>query len=109
MAVVDYKVWLLSLIIVTKTSAGAVTSFIPTLVATFKFGKVETLLLVAPPYVFATIVALAVSYSSDKRGERCFQYVFSPSNRSEELSRCSQYLRLSKQLLDSLVVDMQLC
>lgn len=70
MAATDYKVWLLALIIVTKTSAGAVTSFIPTLVATFKFGKVETLLLVAPPYVFATIVALTVSYTSDKFSER---------------------------------------
>ncbi|KAH9218978.1 MFS transporter [Leptodontidium sp. 2 PMI_412] len=72
MAVLDYKVWLLALIIITKTSAGAVTSFIPTLVKTFGYSKVQTLLLVAPPYVFATLVALSVSYSSDKRGERAF-------------------------------------
>ncbi|TVY90080.1 MFS transporter [Lachnellula willkommii] len=65
MAVMDYKV----------TSAGAVTSFIPTLVATFNYSRVDTLLLVAPPYVFATIIALAVSYSSDKRHERCFHIV----------------------------------
>jgi MFS family permease len=70
MAVCDYKVWLLALIIITKTSAGAVTSFIPTLVATFGYGKVETLLLVAPPYVFAAIVALAISFSSDRFSER---------------------------------------
>jgi hypothetical protein len=75
MAVLDYKVWLLSLIIVTKTSAGAVTSFIPTLVATFGYDKVQSLLLVAPPYVFATIVALLVSWSSDKRGERAFHII----------------------------------
>ncbi|TVY83977.1 putative transporter, partial [Lachnellula suecica] len=94
MAVVDYKVVMassvrichviflskqlilvFSLIIVTKTSAGAVTSFIPTLVATFKYNSVNTLLLVAPPYVFATIIALIVSYSSDKRKERCFHIV----------------------------------
>ncbi|CZR50886.1 related to permease of the major facilitator superfamily [Phialocephala subalpina] len=75
MAVLDYKVWLLALIIITKTSAGAVTSFIPTLVATFHYNKVQTLLLVAPPYVFATIVALAVSYSSDKRSERTLHIV----------------------------------
>ncbi|TVY55192.1 putative transporter [Lachnellula cervina] len=65
MAVMDYKV----------TSAGAVTSFIPTLVATFNYSRVDTLLLVAPPYVFATIIALAISYSSDKRHERCFHIV----------------------------------
>jgi len=54
-----------------------VTSFIPTLVATFNYNRVDTLLLVAPPYVFATIIALAVSYSSDKRHERCFHIVVS--------------------------------
>lgn len=75
MALMDYKVWLLALIVITKTSAGAVTSFIPTLVATLGYNKVDSLLLVAPPYVFATIVALAVSYSSDKRGDRCYHIV----------------------------------
>jgi len=75
MATMDYKVWLLASIIITKTSAGAVTSFIPTLVATFKYSRVNTLLLVAPPYVFATILALLVSYSSDKNHERCFHIV----------------------------------
>ncbi|KAF2399356.1 major facilitator superfamily transporter [Trichodelitschia bisporula] len=74
-ALTDYKVWLLALIIVTKTSAGAVTSFIPTLVATFGFSRVSTLLLVAPPYLFAALVALGVSYMSDRRGERAYHIV----------------------------------
>jgi MFS family permease len=71
-ALVDPKVWLLALIIITKTSAGAVTSFIPTLVATFNFSPVSTLLLIAPPYLAAAATALAVSYSSDKRSERSY-------------------------------------
>jgi MFS family permease len=75
MAVTDYKVWLLALVIITKTSAGAVTSFIPTLVKTFGYGKIETLLLVAPPYVFAAAVGLAISFSSDKRAERSLHIV----------------------------------
>lgn len=75
MAVCDYKVWLLALIIITKTSAGAVTSFIPTLVKTFGYGNIETLLLVAPPYVFAAVVALAVSFSSDRFSERSVHIV----------------------------------
>jgi len=75
MAVSDYKVWLLSLIVILKTSAGAVTAFIPTLVATFKYGRVESLLLTAPPYVLAAIVSLVVSLSSDKREERYFHLV----------------------------------
>ncbi|KAF2139294.1 uncharacterized protein K452DRAFT_74939 [Aplosporella prunicola CBS 121167] len=75
LAITDYKVWLLSLMMIAKTSAGAVMSFIPTLAETFGYGKVETLLLVAPPYVFATIVALAVSYSSDRFSERAYHVV----------------------------------
>ncbi|XWX01510.1 hypothetical protein V2A60_009538 [Cordyceps javanica] len=74
-AVMDYKVWLLTLIVVLKTSAGAVTQFIPTLVDTFHFTKVQTLLMTAPPFVFAAVVALAVSISSDKLGERCLHLV----------------------------------
>ena len=75
MAVFDYKVWLLSLIVILKTSAGAVTAFIPTLVKTFEFGKVQSLLMTAPPYVFAAIVAMVVSISSDKRSERYWHLV----------------------------------
>lgn len=41
-AIVDYKLWLLALIVVTKTTAGAVTQFIPTVVATFGMSKVQT-------------------------------------------------------------------
>lgn len=41
-AVSDYKLWLLALIIITKTTAGAVTQFIPTVVATFGMSRVQT-------------------------------------------------------------------
>lgn len=70
MAVTDYKVWLLAGIVITKTSAAAVTSFIPTLVKTFGYSKIQSLLLVAPPYVFAAICAMSISISSDRRQER---------------------------------------
>ncbi len=75
MAVLDYKVWLLTLVVILKTSAGAVTQFIPTLVHTFHFGKVQSLLMVAPPYVFAAIAAMAISISSDRARERCLHLV----------------------------------
>lgn len=75
MAVLDYKVWLLTLIVLLKTSAGAITQFIPTLVRTFDFSKVQTLLMTAPPFVFAAVVALVISISSDKLGERCLHLV----------------------------------
>jgi MFS family permease len=75
LAFLDYKVWLLALVIITKTSAGAVTSFIPTLVKTFGYGKIETLLLVAPPYAFAAAVGLCISFSSDRLSERSIHIV----------------------------------
>lgn len=68
----DYKLWLLAVIIVTKTTAGAVTQFIPTVVNTFGKSKVQTLLLTSPPYLFTCVVALVVSYTSDRKPERCF-------------------------------------
>lgn len=72
----DSKVWLLAAIIAAKTTAGAVTSFIPTLVATFGLGKIRTLLLVAPPYVFAAVATLIISRSSDRRSERSMHIIF---------------------------------
>ncbi|WWC86577.1 uncharacterized protein L201_001454 [Kwoniella dendrophila CBS 6074] len=71
-AALDYKLYLLAIIIITKTTAGAVTQFIPTVVATFGMSKVNTLLLTAPPYLFAAFLALTISYTSDKKPERCF-------------------------------------
>lgn len=75
LAFVDYKVWILCLIVITKTSAGAVTSFIPTLIATLGYNKVNSLLLIAPPYLFATVISLAVSYNSDRKSERSFHII----------------------------------
>jgi len=42
LAAVDYKLWILALVIITKTTAGAVTQFIPTVVNTFGMSKVTT-------------------------------------------------------------------
>ncbi|BEI97819.1 hypothetical protein CcaverHIS631_0301180 [Cutaneotrichosporon cavernicola] len=71
-AATDYKLWVLALIIITKTTAGAVTQFIPTVVNTFGMDKVLTLVLTAPPYLFAAAISLWISWSSDRRPERCF-------------------------------------
>ena len=64
-----------SLILITKTSAAAVTSFIPTLVATIGLSRVQTLLLVAPPYICAAAIMLAVSRMSDRLGERAYHII----------------------------------
>lgn len=75
LALFDYKVWLLAAITILRNSAEALSAFVPTLVATFRFSKVNTLLMTSPPYVFAAIVSVALSISSDKLGDRYFHTV----------------------------------
>ncbi|KWU45903.1 putative nicotinamide mononucleotide permease [Rhodotorula sp. JG-1b] len=71
MALGDYRLYLLALIIITKTTAGAVTQFFPTVVATFGFSKTITLLLTAPPYLVTTVLSIVISRMSDRKPERC--------------------------------------
>ena len=53
-------------------SSGSVTNFFPTVVETLNYGKIETLLLTAPPYVLAMITAFANAWHADRTGERYF-------------------------------------
>ncbi|ORY54884.1 putative nicotinamide mononucleotide permease [Leucosporidium creatinivorum] len=72
MALTDYRLYLLAVIIITKTTAGAVTQFFPTVVQTFGFSKEITLLLTAPPYLVTTVLSIIISRMSDRKPERCF-------------------------------------
>jgi len=47
-------------------------NFFPTLTATLGFGTVVSLLLAAPPWIWASIICLSVAKSADKTGERYF-------------------------------------
>jgi len=58
-----------------KTTASAVTQFIPPVTKTFGFSKVNTLLLTAPPYIVAAIFSLVLSHYSDRKGQRCYFFV----------------------------------
>ncbi len=53
-------------------SSASVTNFFPTVVQTLKFGRVESLLLTAPPYVLAVITAFINAWHADRTGERYF-------------------------------------
>ncbi|OXH06703.1 nicotinamide mononucleotide permease [Cryptococcus neoformans A1-35-8] len=72
LALCDYRLYLLATVIITKTTAGAVTQFFPTVIATFGFNKVITLLLLAPPYLVTAVLSLLISRLSDRKPERCF-------------------------------------
>jgi len=51
-------------------SSASVTNFFPTVVATLKYGQIESLLLTAPPYVLAVITAFLNAWHADRTGER---------------------------------------
>ncbi|BGP38805.1 hypothetical protein JCM10449v2_002742 [Rhodotorula kratochvilovae] len=72
LALCDYRLYMLAIIIITKTTAGAVTQFFPSVVQTFGFSKIITLLLTAPPYLVTTALSLFISRMSDRKPERCF-------------------------------------
>jgi len=69
-AVTDWKVWWLALALTSMVVSLSFNAFFPTLSATLGYNRTNTLLLCAPPWVFATLVAFAITRHSDKTGER---------------------------------------
>ncbi|GJN87585.1 hypothetical protein Rhopal_000540-T1 [Rhodotorula paludigena] len=45
--------------------------FFPTVVQTFGYSKIITLVLTAPPYLMTTVLSLIISRTSDRKPERC--------------------------------------
>jgi len=75
LALTDLKVWWLALALASMVVSLSFNAFFPTLSETMGYGTTTTLLLCAPPWIFATVVALAVSRHSDKTDERCWHIV----------------------------------
>ncbi|KAF8165387.1 MFS general substrate transporter [Crassisporium funariophilum] len=71
LAVYDWKVWWLALSLTSMVVSLSFNAYFPTLGATLGYGPTKTLLLCAPPWLFATGVAVTLSRHSDKSGERC--------------------------------------
>jgi hypothetical protein len=61
MALQDWKVWWLVLAIANMTLSMSFNVFFPTLSATMGYSRTVTLLLCAPPWIFATATAFLVS------------------------------------------------
>ncbi|KAJ9136893.1 Major facilitator superfamily domain-containing protein [Pleurostoma richardsiae] len=68
-----YMIWIMQLGL---NTAAAFTNFFPTIVKTLGYGQRDTLLLSAPPYVFAAIVGILNSWHSDKTNERWLHVVW---------------------------------
>ncbi|KAI0677060.1 MFS general substrate transporter [Trametes maxima] len=70
LAVSDWKVWWLAIALTSMVISLSFNAFFPTLSATMGYSPTITLLLCAPPWVFATIVAFVMCRHSDKTRER---------------------------------------
>ncbi|KAK7722657.1 hypothetical protein SLS57_004862 [Botryosphaeria dothidea] len=71
----DVKMWVLMGLLFGIVGAGSVTTFFPSVVETIGYGKVETLLLTAPPYVLAVITTGVNAWHADRTGERYLHVV----------------------------------
>ncbi|KIM46229.1 hypothetical protein M413DRAFT_307768 [Hebeloma cylindrosporum] len=70
LAIGDWKVWWLAATLTCMTISLSFNAYFPTLSATMGYGPNITLLLCVPPWLFATGVALAISWHSDQTEER---------------------------------------
>ena len=77
MALTDWKVWWLALALTSLVVSLSFNAFFPTLSATMGYNSTITLLLCAPPWVFATIVAFVMCRHSDRSRER-FWHIATP-------------------------------
>ncbi|KAH8115373.1 major facilitator superfamily domain-containing protein [Phellopilus nigrolimitatus] len=75
MAVKDIKVPIFSVMTVAQLLGLSFTSFFPTLTSTLGFNTTISLLLAAPPWIWAAIVCCIDAYHADKTGERFFHVV----------------------------------
>ena len=77
MAITDWKVWWLAFALTSMVVSLSFNAYFPTLTATLGYNRTVTLLLCAPPWAFATIVAFVVTRHSDRAGER-FYHIATP-------------------------------
>jgi len=76
-AVTDWKVWFLAMTLTAYVIGLAFNAYFPTLTATLGYSRTVTLLLCAPPWGFATIIAFVNARHADKTGER-FYHIIGP-------------------------------
>ncbi|KAL5504714.1 hypothetical protein ACEPAH_7377 [Sanghuangporus vaninii] len=72
MAIKDVKVFVFSLILLCDYLGLAFTNFFPSLTETLGFDDTITLLVSAPPWIFAAIICCLNGFHADKTGERFF-------------------------------------
>jgi len=75
MSLTDWRTWWMALALTSMVIGLSFNAYFPTLTATLGYNRTITLLLVAPPWAFAAIVAFVVARHSDKVGDRYWHIV----------------------------------
>lgn len=75
-AVSDPKVWILGLTYFCTIMGLSFSYFFPTITQALGFNTVDTLLLTAPPWIFALILAVTNAWHADRTDERFFHYLW---------------------------------
>lgn len=76
LAVSDPKVWLLGFTYFLTIMGLSFSFFFPTITQALGYSTVKTLLLTAPPWIFAILVSLPNALHADRTGERYFHYLW---------------------------------
>lgn len=74
LSVTDYKLWIFVMLNISISAAYGFSNFYPAVVRGFGYSRVVTLVITFPPYFLAAATAVALAWSSDKRGERGWHY-----------------------------------
>lgn len=77
MALTDYRVWWLAVTLTGMVVGLSFNIYFPTLTESMGFEGTTALLMCAPPWIFATLVAFPWSVNSDRRQERTFHILVS--------------------------------
>ncbi|KAI9459749.1 major facilitator superfamily domain-containing protein [Boletus coccyginus] len=75
LAIRDVKVWIFMFIACCQSLGLSFGNFFPTLTATLGYNTTDTLLMAAPPWIFASICCIINAWNCDRTGERYFHMV----------------------------------
>ncbi|UQC73380.1 uncharacterized protein CLUP02_00024 [Colletotrichum lupini] len=74
MSIFDYKMWLLVGMNIGISAAYGFSNFFPSIVRGFGYNNTITLVLTAPPYIFAALGSLVNAWHSDRQKERGYHF-----------------------------------
>lgn len=76
LAMTDMKTYILALLYMAQTGAAGFQNYFPTLIQSLGYGRVTSLLLCAPPYMFMVFYSLLHNHFSDRTGRRFWFIVY---------------------------------